>query len=292
MKDAFSSSPRTAVHAHPKHESPGPDKKYCVNCGMQMGIQYQFCQRCGNACAILSPRMFVQDRSLTTTSKGHPSPTPSKDTPRPAGCLPCRKRAAAVQQENHGSVLQLHATGENAMLVPVLPHAADGTGCRGWTYDVFFIYRDADSEHAKDLFRLLNSREVEEGGRRRKLRVYWDKVCMSSQGEEWERGVASADALCSSRVVVVLISRATFVNGLQSFEGLTSEAQADDILWQWCLALEISGMRTKEASCLTVVVPVLIGDIKRGGASDEIYTDFLASADDHVGLIARSQQLS
>ena len=43
---------------------------------------------------------------------------------------------------------------------------------------------------------------------------------------------------------------------------------------------------------LTVVVPVLIGDIKRGEGSDEIYTDFLASADDHVGLIARSQQLS
>jgi len=124
---------------------------------------------------------------------------------------------------------------------------------------------------------------VEEGGRRRKV-----VVCMPLPGEDWEK---SADALCNSRVIVALVSRQTFVlqnssdalssegnhKGASTFHGLTAESQADDILWQWCLSLEISSIGRREK---TIILPVLIGDVEATETENDrptIYTDFLTS---------------
>jgi len=132
---------------------------------------------------------------------------------------------------------------------------------------------------------LTTGLQIEEGGRRRKISVFWDRVSLCS-GEEWERGVECADALCNSSVIVPIISRKTFITGTRNkpwkdvrsqainISDMTADSAADYVLWDWCLALQLVAMRRKYPS---VVLPVLVGDLKDAGFEEEYYTDFFTS---------------
>lgn len=115
--------------------------------------------------------------------------------------------------------------------------------------------------------------------------MFWDRVSLRS-GEEWERGVECADALCNSSVIVPIISRKTFFTGARNkprkeephqalnIADMTADSAADYVLWDWCLALQLVAMRRKYPS---VVLPVLVGDLKDRGFEEEYYTDFFTS---------------
>ncbi len=115
--------------------------------------------------------------------------------------------------------------------------------------------------------------------------MFWDRVSLCS-GEAWERGVECADALCNSSVIVPIISRKTFITGTRNkpwkeersqainISDMTADSAADYVLWDWCLALQLVAMRRKYPS---VVLPVLVGDLRDAGFEEEYYTDFFTS---------------
>ena len=122
--------------------------------------------------------------------------------------------------------------------------------------------------------------QVEEGGRRRKIKVFLDRISLRTDHET--RNMNAAEALCNSSIVLAIISRGTFFlsspdtqNPTHDFSGLGVESVVDRVLWEWCLAVEISAMRGKHP---TLVLPVLVGDFKADRMlDDECYTDFFTS---------------
>ena len=81
-------------------------------------------------------------------------------------------------------------------------------------WDIFLSYRvSADQDLVKELYWQLCHRTVVAGGKERKLRVFWDRECLKT-GEKWEAGFA--DAICSCHLVVLVMSRTTFVMPLGS----------------------------------------------------------------------------
>jgi len=62
----------------------------------------------------------------------------------------------------------------------------------GSRFDIFISYRvAADAKLVESLYDKLSLKEVEENGKVRKLRVFWDKKCLLP-GKSWEEGFSKA----------------------------------------------------------------------------------------------------
>jgi len=121
-------------------------------------------------------------------------------------------------------------------------------------WDIFISYRvNADAEQVKELYWQLCNLTVAVNGNTRKLRVFWDKECLRS-GERWEDGFASA--ICSSHLIVLVVSRNTFkMEGKKhNVETLTEESSADNVILEWELALNLAEIHG------TAVLPLFVGD--------------------------------
>ena len=80
-------------------------------------------------------------------------------------------------------------------------------------WDIFLSYRvDADAELVKELYWRLRGTDVTVNGKTHRLRVFWDHECLKP-GERWEDGFAKA--ICSTAVVVVVMSRHAYKMGGQ-----------------------------------------------------------------------------
>ena len=153
-------------------------------------------QKCGSACALLSPRTpAASERGLPAAEAPSPdtsyrglSPAqtaalplsdshtanasggnsalngvPKKSNPRnpmhkkSAGCFGgCLGAAVEEPLESRCGTRR-----ESVFLMPALDHSTNSSGAEKPKYDIFISYRaSADLEHAKDLFRQLSSREV------------------------------------------------------------------------------------------------------------------------------------
>jgi len=99
------------------------------------------------------------------------------------------------------------------------------------TWDVFLSYRvNADRKLVEAIYWRLIGCDVVVNGVSRKLRVFWDAECLLS-GESWETGFCRA--LCSSTLVVLIISREAF----QGVATLTPDSPPDNVILEFELAL-------------------------------------------------------
>lgn len=133
-------------------------------------------------------------------------------------------------------------------------------------WDIFLSYRvSADQDLVKELYWQLCHRTVVAGGKERKLRVFWDRECLKT-GERWEEGFA--DAICSCHLVVLVMSRATFVmDGSHNVTELTEDSRCDNVLLEYNLALELDKLNN------TAIMPLFVGDKDGSGQ----YTHFFQS---------------
>ena len=105
-----------------------------------------------------------------------------------------------------------------------------------------------------------------------KLRVWWDVKCLKP-GQQWEDGFA--DGLFGSSIFVPVLSKA----GLAPFAHLAQDSRCDNVLLEYCLALE-----QLERSKIKAIFPVFVGEEEAGTSR---LTNFFASSglpscDDHV----------
>ena len=254
-------------------------KKFCVSCGNEMGIGYQFCQRCGTECAILSPRPAPtpQDVRLAVATPVTRVSTPDKTSTGWATIRSTVLLGAATEEARESA----WNPGALDLLTPALAMAENANDRRP-KYDVYISYRSsADLKHAKNMYRELSAREVEDGGKKRKLTVYWDRISARGEGLEL-RSMQGAEAMCSSSVVVAIISRGTFVisearkdKPEHNMAFLSEQSPTDHVLWDWYLALQVSAMRGQYPR---VVLPVFVGDARHEKTIDDVYyTDFFTS---------------
>jgi len=133
-------------------------------------------------------------------------------------------------------------------------------------FDVFISYRVvADAKLVESLYDKLKALEVVDGGRRRPLRVFWDKVCLIA-GKDFESGFAQA--LCNSRVVVFVMSRSAYKN----IDDLSENSPCDNFILEHALALELV-----DAKSISAVLPVFVGDLKSYEGVGSIYNNFFQS---------------
>jgi hypothetical protein len=120
---------------------------------------------------------------------------------------------------------------------------------------MFLSYRVRDNaDVAEKMYDKLRVQSVD---------VWWDQKCLTP-GEPWEDSFA--DGLFSAGVFVPLLSKAA----LAPFATLTPESGCDNVLLEYCLALEL-----KERGELRAIFPVLIGDVEQcGGSLETGYGDF------------------
>jgi len=121
-------------------------------------------------------------------------------------------------------------------------------------WDVFLSYRvDADQELVKTLFWQLCHRTVVDGGKERKLRVFWDRECLKA-GERWEEGFAAA--ISSSMLVVLVLSRNAFAmaDKRHNVAALTAMSDCDNMVLEFNLALELNDLQG------TAIMPLFVGD--------------------------------
>ena len=98
---------------------------------------------------------------------------------------------------------------------------------------MFISYRvKTDLPLVKELYWRLRGEEVIVQGRKRKLRVFWDKECLKL-GEKWEDGFCKA--ICQSTVVVTVLSR----TALASWNHLKKDSPCDNVLLEFQLALAL-----------------------------------------------------
>lgn len=126
-------------------------------------------------------------------------------------------------------------------------------------WDVFLSYRvAADEDLVKEIYWRLCHRTVPvQGGKERKLRVFWDRECLKP-GERWEDGFASA--ICSCHMVVLVMSRGTFAMDGERYNvaQLTAESECDNVVLEYNLALELN-----KASGIAIM-PIFVGDRRDG----------------------------
>ena len=102
-------------------------------------------------------------------------------------------------------------------------------------WDVFISYRvRADMKFVENLYWQLSSTEIPDHASTRKLRVFWDKECLKT-GEAWEVGFCRA--LCSSSLVVPVISRETFPR--QDVSEINEDSPCDNVILELDLALAL-----------------------------------------------------
>ena len=130
-------------------------------------------------------------------------------------------------------------------------HALDG-------YDVFLSYRAEDQVVRRLHSRLQNLKVFEEIGGRlesRNLRVFWDPADVRSVCEWDQRTIVSAKALCTSAVVVLVMSLDTFD---ASTLARLKDMQMDHALLEHDVALELwDNARVQR------IVPLYVGESKR-----------------------------
>lgn len=133
-------------------------------------------------------------------------------------------------------------------------------------FDIFISYRvSADAKLVESLYDKLKAMQVVEGGKRRPLRVFWDKVCLIA-GEDFERGFSRA--LCNSRLVVFVMSRAAY----QNIQALTENSSCDNFILEHALTLELVDNKRVSA-----VLPLFVGDLKSYEGVGCLYSNFFQS---------------
>ena len=125
-------------------------------------------------------------------------------------------------------------------------------------WDTFLSYRvDADAELVKELYWQLRNMTITEHQKTRPLRVFWDRECLKD-GEKWEEGFAKA--ICSSRLIVPVMSRNTFKmektrqSAGHNVEALTEDSPADNVLLEYELGLCLNELQG------TAMMPLFVGD--------------------------------
>ena len=132
-------------------------------------------------------------------------------------------------------------------------------------WDVFISYRvDADKKLVETLYWRLIGTDVKMNGTTRKLKVFWDAECLLT-GESWEAGFSRA--ICSSTVVVTVLSRAA----LKNFVDLTPESRCDNVLLELQMALVLANIKG------TTIFPLFVGDKVQDDHGDEVFTHYFKS---------------
>ena len=148
---------------------------------------------------------------------------------------------------------------------PALDRNKANAGKQADTWDVFISYRvDADKKLVETLYWRLIGTDVKINGTTRKLKVFWDAECLIP-GESWEAGFSRA--ICSSTVVVTVLSRGTLKNVVH----LTPESCCDNVLMEFRLALLLAKMKG------TTIFPLFVGDKVKDEDGDEVFTHYFKS---------------
>ena len=140
-----------------------------------------------------------------------------------------------------------------------------------FAWDIFLSYRVAADLNLVDLlYSKLSSMSLEIDGEERQLRVFWDKKCLHL-GEAWEEEFMNA--ICSSRLVVPVLSRQAFAMDGQQHDvtKLTAESKCDNV----CLELELALLMKDRMGAS--ILPLVVGDLETQNNAGEVYTDFFAS---------------
>ena len=173
---------------------------------------------------------------------------------------------AAPRPPVQASQLQPAAAGAAAVANARAPAPSYSRTRTDVIWDVFLSYRvDADQGVVKELYWQLCNLIVVEGGKERKLHVFWDRECLKA-GERWEEGFAAAISNC--HLVVVVMSRHAFaMDGKRhNVAALTETSNCDNVVLEYNLALELNRLKG------TAIMPLFVGDIEDGK-----YTHFFQS---------------
>ena len=153
-------------------------------------------------------------------------------------------------------------------------------------WDIFLSYRvDADAELVKELYWQLRNMTITENGKTRPLRVFWDRECLKD-GEKWEEGFAKA--ICSSKLVVLVMSRNTFkMEGRRhNVEALAEDSPADNVLLEYELGLCLNELHG------TAIMPLFVGDKDDSGKYSHFFESKCMPACKEVTVKSISEKVS
>ena len=150
---------------------------------------------------------------------------------------------------------------------------------KGVQYDVFLSYAvGTESKLVNDIYWQLSGQEVMSNGKKRKLRIFWDRECLKT-GEDWENAFGSA--LCNCSLVVMFISRALLLR----LKGLTSASLCDNVLLEHQMAVSLKEMGKAQ------ILPIFVGNRDPDPSKDgfDLFSDMNP---DVIGLMWRCAGVS
>ena len=168
--------------------------------------------------------------------------------------------AACTKKLGHSLDTQLELRADaDTNTIKAVSTLRSGAVAQDKQWDVFLSYRvAADEDLLKEIYWRLCHRTVPvQGGKERKLRVFWDRECLKP-GERWEDGFASA--ICSCHLVVLVMSRGTFAMDGERYNvaQLTAESECDNVVLEYNLALELNKAKG------IAIMPIFVGDRRDG----------------------------
>ena len=115
-------------------------------------------------------------------------------------------------------------------------------------YDVFLSYAVAtESKLVNNIYWQLSSMEVMSNGKKRKLKIFWDRECLKT-GENFENAFGSA--ICNCSLVVMFISR----DLLLRLKKLEPGSPCDNVLLEHQIAVSLASIRN------TSILPIFVGN--------------------------------
>ena len=214
-----------------------------------------------------SHRPGVGEGSLDDSELGMPSLSLSsrprspkfKDATGPVETVVVPRAEQSSGQSSPRQESQPAPAGPRAMPnVPSKQSQQEG-GPREKKWDIFLSYRVAADEHehlVKDIYWQLCRRPISVHGKERPLSVFWDIECLPSiAGQQWEEKFA--DAICSSLVVVLVMSRGTFtMPDKHDVTALKKTSRCDNVILEYNLALELHALYGVS------IMPIFVGTTK------------------------------